>query len=1290
MAYKQKQYADEDDDDDDDFDDDDNDDDDFGLAESPEPVDVGNRVVGYIKQRASANADSFLSRDSKDTITIAGHKRSKSESCATQSTESKVTNVIDIFSSSMCREGLDTQGTPPNTDIHIVRPLSVSSPTRFSNDVPEKCEAQQFKTKSRHASHEEPLTTAPFPADEDRTTALSCNIDAVVPSSNSEATTTIRSFKGSNSALYHMYAPRTTFSFQKRSNMFYSLADFSSLNINTHARNSFNNTSAAKKSFAQKRSKSAEIKMPNEPFELNCFWKTDFQIPKPELFPGHHGNDPEETKAAENEERRDSFMSNIYYGIKRLFSRSPSDIGLHESKTSLNSAAVTDSLKDSESIDCVSLTSMGSSNSFDTGSLALFNSILAEDDYLEDKQTGNICTIKFNVFSDNFHRIVLRRCFPVLLRDLDVAGITDYIYQGELLDDVTLRDMKDLQRTSHKIRLLIESIEQRDQSIYEQFKMCLVLSEQSYLKDILEEEEAKILRENEMGQQSVLSRFTTADRRPLISLRENKVTESIQAYTRTILESPVRKKRFVKTRGYKGAERVLFNEAGLPYVLIVGEKGDGRKSIAYELMASAVRYDQTTIPLIFDKMEQWNSCIDVNTDMNIQEMDVPGRNQTNGSNMIIYLRDDFGKHLLMDDFFHCKNSLIQVRECAQQGHFIIMSMSKSLFLQLLHEKEIGFTSDDLQFILNENHIIDLSHSQYTLNDDNKLSILRQHLAESLTEGGQEQMLSEYDCTEILIAAPSMGFPKLVEDFTASRNNVEKKSAFFDEPKIWQVRELGRMRQSTCPTDTKRYFTLLTVLVHPECLHKAQIVDNFLSILKTSQDINKLKNDKCEFLLNYAQKRGFVDKIVPYITDGIRLLRDSYISEINGKLSFLCKSLECAMAISALPEHPLELIQIIDRGCLCAVLRPAFTKEIPFFPLKSSDKDICIAVFSRITTIFLSGCLHIISSFRFLEDPDIFEGYLLYLLDKGLLSEVLEAEDQESGNSLIVYGLDIIFINPCTDGSFNVTEKILRTTAWQQLSQRSFLKVFRYNDRAKEEWLKKQMTVALTESLHKENKKTYCEILERYTALPLSTCKDHFQTAIESELYEIALVLLKYTEHGNTFPTDFKSEKLHRCLQLLLTTENRGFFEIAKALVECGADINCDPENNYFFHQAVRDKRKDLIEDFVHLGLSPNLLDEDGKTALSKAIQQGDIYFVQMLLDLGADLTVSDSDGMRPIHVAVCVGNIDIIKQFLFIDENMVHFTDNKLQTPLHYSTNEEIDEILSQFCTNTCSCEKRK
>ncbi|KAK3601737.1 hypothetical protein CHS0354_016101 [Potamilus streckersoni] len=93
------------------------------------------------------------------------------------------------------------------------------------------------------------------------------------------------------------------------------------------------------------------------------------------------------------------------------------------------------------------------------------------------------------------HRTVLNRCLPNLVRDLDFKAVSIYIYQKELFDDITLRDISEQRVTSDKVRELILRLQQRDQNTYSKFKECLVLSKQEYLKDFLENEETKVYME---------------------------------------------------------------------------------------------------------------------------------------------------------------------------------------------------------------------------------------------------------------------------------------------------------------------------------------------------------------------------------------------------------------------------------------------------------------------------------------------------------------------------------------------------------------------------------------------------------------------------------------------------------------------------------------------------------------------------------------------------------------------------------------------------------------------------
>ncbi|KAK3608707.1 hypothetical protein CHS0354_013641, partial [Potamilus streckersoni] len=97
--------------------------------------------------------------------------------------------------------------------------------------------------------------------------------------------------------------------------------------------------------------------------------------------------------------------------------------------------------------------------------------------------------------NDKLHHMVLDRCRTVLLRDLNISTVTDHIYQEDLFNDVTMRDILDQKTTSDKIRELIKQIKQSDWDTYVKFKACVVKSKQADLKAMMEKEEALVAKE---------------------------------------------------------------------------------------------------------------------------------------------------------------------------------------------------------------------------------------------------------------------------------------------------------------------------------------------------------------------------------------------------------------------------------------------------------------------------------------------------------------------------------------------------------------------------------------------------------------------------------------------------------------------------------------------------------------------------------------------------------------------------------------------------------------------------
>ncbi|KAL3889069.1 hypothetical protein ACJMK2_001425, partial [Sinanodonta woodiana] len=89
------------------------------------------------------------------------------------------------------------------------------------------------------------------------------------------------------------------------------------------------------------------------------------------------------------------------------------------------------------------------------------------------------------------HQTVLNRCRSKLIKDLNVDVVMMYIQEKELLDDFTIRDIKQQITETKAISHLIDQIKQRDKDTYERFKECLILAKRADIKRMLDEEEAK-------------------------------------------------------------------------------------------------------------------------------------------------------------------------------------------------------------------------------------------------------------------------------------------------------------------------------------------------------------------------------------------------------------------------------------------------------------------------------------------------------------------------------------------------------------------------------------------------------------------------------------------------------------------------------------------------------------------------------------------------------------------------------------------------------------------------------
>ncbi|KAL8233971.1 hypothetical protein R6Q59_020071 [Mikania micrantha] len=97
----------------------------------------------------------------------------------------------------------------------------------------------------------------------------------------------------------------------------------------------------------------------------------------------------------------------------------------------------------------------------------------------------------------------------------------------------------------------------------------------------------------------------------------------------------------------------------------------------------------------------------------------------------------------------------------------------------------------------------------------------------------------------------------------------------------------------------------------------------------------------------------------------------------------------------------------------------------------------------------------------------------------------------------------------------------------------------------------------------------------------------------------------------------------------------------------GYDIDViDNEGQTALHKAVVGKKEAVISHLLRKGASPNLQDLDGATPLHYAVQVGAMQTVKLLVKSKVDVNVADNEGWTPLHVAMQSRNRDIAKVLL--------------------------------------------
>jgi ankyrin repeat protein len=114
-------------------------------------------------------------------------------------------------------------------------------------------------------------------------------------------------------------------------------------------------------------------------------------------------------------------------------------------------------------------------------------------------------------------------------------------------------------------------------------------------------------------------------------------------------------------------------------------------------------------------------------------------------------------------------------------------------------------------------------------------------------------------------------------------------------------------------------------------------------------------------------------------------------------------------------------------------------------------------------------------------------------------------------------------------------------------------------------------------------------------------------------------------------------------------------------------------------QTVRGIDASHLEKLLRCGLSPNPCNAFGESIVHMACRRGDIKILQVLLDAGSSVQVTDDFGRTPLHDACWTSQpkFDIVETIIQKDPHLINIVDCRGSSPLSYVRREHWEEWIS-------------